>query len=123
MRPCSRLPLGRCRVILWSLKSSCGLPSTRCELTCSGWHGTQCMAWACGWLGKVPHVQNGNVDGLEKVLGVQNGLLLVPGVWHGNLDGLERYLMYGMGLWMVWKGAWSSVWVVVSTRCVAWERG
>jgi hypothetical protein len=26
---------------------------------------TQCVEWECGWLGKVPHVWNGNVDGLE----------------------------------------------------------
>jgi hypothetical protein len=30
--------------------------------------GTRCMTWECGWLGKVPRVQNGNVDDLERCL-------------------------------------------------------
>jgi hypothetical protein len=29
-------------------------------------HGTQCTEWECGWLCKVPRVQNGIVDGLER---------------------------------------------------------
>jgi hypothetical protein len=38
---------------------------------------TQCTEWECGWLGKVPHVRNGNVDGLE------------------------RFMEYGFSLWLV----------------------
>jgi hypothetical protein len=83
----------------------------RCELTYSGlawcliyvmgmwiaWQGTSCMDWDCGWIGKVP--------------GVWNRLWLVSGVRHGNVDGLERYHVYRMGMWIVWKGSWSTVWV------------
>jgi hypothetical protein len=71
------------------------------------WHGTSCTDWVGGWIGKVP--------------GVWNRLWFVPGVRHGNVDGLKRYLMYGMGIWMVWKGAKSTVWDVVSTRCAEWD--
>jgi hypothetical protein len=28
--------------------------------------GTRCAKWECGWLGKVHHVRNGIVDGLER---------------------------------------------------------
>jgi hypothetical protein len=52
-----------------------------------------------------------------------SGFSLVPGVRNGIVDGLERYLVYGMRLWMVWKGARSTVWVVASTWCAEWERG
>jgi hypothetical protein len=42
-----------------------------------GWKGalvnTQCAEWDCGWLGEVPHVWNGVVDGLERCL--DNGLV------------------------------------------------
>jgi hypothetical protein len=48
---------------------------------------------------------------------------MVPSVWHGLVDGLARYLMYRMGMWMVWKGAWSTEWAIVGTRCVAWKSG
>jgi hypothetical protein len=27
---------------------------------------TRCAEWDCGWLGKVPRVQNGIVDGLDR---------------------------------------------------------
>jgi hypothetical protein len=37
------------------------------------------------------------------------------------MDSLERYLIYEMGMWMVWKGARSMVWVVVGTRRAEWE--
>jgi hypothetical protein len=57
------------------------------------------------------------------VPGVQNRLWLVPGVRHGNVDGLEKYLVYKMGLWIVWKGAQGTVWVVVGTQCADWECG
>jgi hypothetical protein len=63
------------------------------------WKGTSCMEWECGWFGKVT--------------GVQNGLWLVPGVWNGIVDDLERYLEYGMGSWMIWKGAQSMVWFII----------
>jgi hypothetical protein len=35
------------------------------------------------------------------------------GTWlrNGNVDGLKRYLMYGVGIWMVWKGVQSMDWV------------
>jgi hypothetical protein len=46
---------------------------------------------------------------------------MVPGVRIGNVDDMERYLVYGLGMWMVWKGAQSTVWVVVGTRCMNWE--
>jgi hypothetical protein len=55
--------------------------------------------WDCGWFGKVPRVRF--------------GLWLVPGVWIGNVDGLERYVMYKLGMWMVWKVAWSTVWLMI----------
>jgi hypothetical protein len=35
---------------------------------------------------------------------------MVPGVRNGNIDGLERFLVYGVGMRMVWKGAWSTDW-------------
>jgi hypothetical protein len=57
------------------------------------------------------------------VPGVRNRLWLVPGVRHGNVDGLEKYLVYKMGLWIVWKGAQGTVWVVVGTQCADWECG
>jgi hypothetical protein len=56
----------------------------------------------------------------------------------GSVDGLERYLMYGMGLRMVWKGAWSTVWLMIvsviecrvlardswhGTQCTDWDCG
>jgi hypothetical protein len=86
---------------------------TRCELTYSGlawypiygmrlwiaWQGTSCTYWDGGWIGKVP--------------GVRFGLWSVPDVWNVIVDGLERYLVYGMGLWMVWKGAQSTVWLMI----------
>jgi hypothetical protein len=31
--------------------------------------------------------------------------------------------MYGLGMWMVWKGAQSTVWVVVGTQRVEWDYG
>jgi hypothetical protein len=41
----------------------------------NGWHGIQCTDWDCGWFGKVPHVQIGMVDGLERCMPrVQLGL-------------------------------------------------
>jgi hypothetical protein len=40
---------------------------------------------------------------------------MVPDVLNGNADGLERYFVYRMRMWMVWKGAWSTKWVVVSS--------
>jgi hypothetical protein len=78
---------------------------TRCELACNGlalypvyglelwiaWQGTLCMDWDGGRIGKVP--------------GVRIRLWLVPGVWIGNVDSFERYPVYGLGMWMVWKGA------------------
>jgi hypothetical protein len=36
---------------------------------------------------------------------------MIPGVWIGIVDCLERYNMYGLRLWMVWKGARSTDWV------------
>jgi hypothetical protein len=86
---------------------------TRCELTYSGlawypayglgmwmvWKGTSCIEWDCGWFGKVS--------------GVRFGLWSVPDVWNGIVDSLERYLMYVMGMWMVWKGAQSTVWLMI----------
>jgi hypothetical protein len=39
------------------------------------------------------------------------------------MDGLERYLVYGMGMWMLWKSARSTVWVVVGTRRAEWDCG
>jgi hypothetical protein len=36
-------------------------------------------------------------------------------VRYETMDGLERYLVYGMGLWMDSKGAWSTVWFVGSS--------
>jgi hypothetical protein len=94
-------------------KSSCGLPTMRCELTCSGlawypvyglgvwmlWKGTLCMDRECGWFGKVP--------------GVRFGSWTIPDVWIGNVDVLERYLVYEMRLWMVWKGAQSTIWLMI----------
>jgi hypothetical protein len=93
----------------------------RCQLTCSGlaWYptygmglwiacqGTLCIDLGGCWIGKVP--------------GVWNRLWLVPGVMHGLVDGLERYLVYGLGLWMVWKGPQSRFWDVVSTRLADWD--
>jgi hypothetical protein len=104
-----------CRVVVFH--------PTRCELTYSGlawypvyglrlwiaWQGTLCTDWDAVWIGKVP--------------GLRNRLWLVPSVRHGLVDGLERYLMYRMGLWMDWKGARSTVWVMVSTWRVDWECG
>jgi hypothetical protein len=95
----------------------------RCELTYSGlawcliyvmgmWiacQGTSCMDWDGGWIGKVP--------------GVWNRLWLVSGVRHGNVDGLERYHVYRMGMWIVWKGSWSTVWVVVDSQRAEWDCG
>jgi hypothetical protein len=63
------------------------------------WKGTSCTDWDCGWFRKVP--------------GVRIRLWSVPGVRIGNVDGLERYFMYGMGLWIVWKGAQSMVWLMI----------
>jgi hypothetical protein len=63
------------------------------------WQGNSCMDSDGGWIGKVPRVQI--------------RLWSVPGIWIGNVDSLERYLMYGMGLWMVWKGAQSTVWLMI----------
>jgi hypothetical protein len=96
---------------------------TRCELICSGlawyltygmgmwttWKGTLSTNWECGWSGKVPRVRN--------------RLWLVPNVCHGNVDGLKRYLVYGLGMWIVWKGARSTVWDVVDTRRAEWDCG
>jgi hypothetical protein len=39
------------------------------------------------------------------------------------VDGLKSYLVYGMGLWMVWKGVRSMEWVVVGTQSVEWDCG
>jgi hypothetical protein len=55
------------------------------------WKGTSCTKWECGWFGKVP--------------GVWFGLWSVPGVQNGIVNGLEMFLVYGLGLWMVCKGA------------------
>jgi hypothetical protein len=66
--------------------------------------GIRCMTWECGWLGKVPCVQNGNVDSLERFLEYGLGWS-IPNVRNGIVDGLERYLMYEIGMWIVWKGA------------------
>jgi hypothetical protein len=100
------------------------------------WQGTLCTDWYGGQIGKVPGVRNmiwlvpdvriGNVDSLErylctdwdcgwfgKVPGVWFGLWSVPSVRNGIVDGLERYLMYRLGLWMVWKGAWSTIWLMI----------
>jgi hypothetical protein len=63
------------------------------------WKGTSCTDWDCGWFRKVP--------------GVRFGMWSVPGMWNGVVDGLERYLMYGMRLWMVWKGVRSMVWLMI----------
>jgi hypothetical protein len=85
----------------------------RCELIYSGltwypvyrmemwivWNSTSCAEWECGWFKKVP--------------GVRNGLWLVPGVRNGIVDGLKRYLVYGMRLWMAWKGAQSMVGLMI----------
>jgi hypothetical protein len=57
------------------------------------------------------------------VPGVRIRLWLVPGVWHEIVDSLARYLVYGLGMWMVWKGVWCMVWVVVGTRRADWECG
>jgi hypothetical protein len=48
---------------------------------------------------------------------------MVPDVRIGNVDDIERYLVYRLGMWMVWKGARSTVWVVVGTRRTDWECG
>jgi hypothetical protein len=40
-------------------------------------YGTWCTGWECGWLGKVPHIRNGNVDGLERCPAFGLGLWLV----------------------------------------------
>jgi hypothetical protein len=63
------------------------------------WKGTWCMAWECGWSGKVPRVRF--------------GLWSVPDVRNGIVDGLERYLVYGLGLCMVWKGAQSMILLMI----------
>jgi hypothetical protein len=63
------------------------------------WKGTSCTDWDGGWFGKVP--------------GVWFGLWSVPDVQNGIVDGLEMYLVYEMGLWMVWKGAQSMVWLKI----------
>jgi hypothetical protein len=95
----------------------------RFELTCRGlawyptyglgmwttWKGTSYTDWECGWFGKMP--------------GVRIRLWSVPSVRIGNVDGLERYLVYGLGMWMVWKGAWSTTWVVVGTQRAEWDCG
>jgi hypothetical protein len=65
----------------------------------TAWEGTLCTKWECGWFGKVPRVRF--------------VLWLVPNVWNGIVDGLERYLVYKLGLWMVWKGARSTVWLMI----------
>jgi hypothetical protein len=115
------------------------------------WHGTRRTDWECGWLRKVPRVQNGIVDGLErctdeyglgcgwypayrsgmwmawkgtsymewecrwfgKVPMEQFGLWSVPGVRIGNVDGLKRYIVYRLGLWSIWKGSQSTVWLMI----------
>jgi hypothetical protein len=61
--------------------------------------GTRCIAWECGWLGKVPRVRIGFVDDLERCS--KYGL------------GCGRYPMCGMGFWMAWKG----------TSCTDWDCG
>jgi hypothetical protein len=61
--------------------------------------GTQRADWEYGWLGKVPCVRNGIVDGLERCLEY--------GLGHG------RYLVCGLGMWMAWKG----------TLCTEWDCG
>jgi hypothetical protein len=65
----------------------------------TAWKGTLCTDWDGGWIGKV--------------LGVRFGLWSVPGMRNGIVDGLERYLVYGLGLWLVWKGARSAVWLMI----------
>jgi hypothetical protein len=63
------------------------------------WKGTSCTDCDCGWFRKVPGVR----FGMWSVLGVRNGLV----------DGLERYLVYRLGLWMVLKGARSTIWLMI----------
>jgi hypothetical protein len=48
---------------------------------------------------------------------------MVPGVRIGNVDDLERYLVYGTGMWMVWKGARSTICVMVGTQRAQWDCG
>jgi hypothetical protein len=83
------------------------------ELTCRGlawypayelgmwmtWKGTLCTERECGWFGKVP--------------GVRFVSWSVPSVRNGIVDDLEWYLVYGLELWMVWKGARSTVWLMI----------
>jgi hypothetical protein len=73
------------------------------------WQGMLCTSWDGGRIGKVPEVQI--------------RLWLLPDIRIGNVNGLERYLVYGLGMWMVWKGSRSTVWVVVGTRRADWECG
>jgi hypothetical protein len=61
------------------------------------WKGTSCMNWDGGWIGKVS--------------GVRFGLWSVPNMQNGIVDSLDGYLVYGMGMWMVWNGAQSTVWM------------
>jgi hypothetical protein len=57
---------------------------------------TRCMTWECRWLGKVPHVRNENLDGLERCQ--EYGL------------GCGQYPVCGMGLSMAWKGDLCTEW-------------
>jgi hypothetical protein len=61
--------------------------------------GTQHMALECRWLGKVPHVQIGNVDGPERCPEYEIG-------W-------GWYPVCGLGMWMTWK----------ATSCTDWDSG
>jgi hypothetical protein len=65
----------------------------------TAWKGTSCTDWDCEWFGKVPRVWFGSWS--------------VPDMQIANVDDLERYLVYRMGLWMVWKGARSMVWLLI----------
>jgi hypothetical protein len=40
---------------------------------------------------------------------------MILGVWNEIVDDSERYLVYRMRSWMVWNGAQSTEWVVVSS--------
>jgi hypothetical protein len=48
---------------------------------------------------------------------------MILGVWNGSVDGLERYLVYEIGILIVWKGTWSTECVVVGTQCAEWDCG
>jgi hypothetical protein len=47
------------------------------------------------------------------VLGVRFGMWSVRGVRNGLVDGLERYLVYELGLWILWKGSQTMIWLMI----------